>query len=227
MKILIFMSSLLEMKGILSSFHEDIDESQRLFSKNIGSHIIDFYHSDPGIFSLSYYLTRRLQEVDYDLVINAGIAGSFNEKLSKGTVVQVGSDCFADIGVEENGIFKDLFNMGLIDSNSFPFRAGNLHEDAGTFATVLSELPRVESVTVNRIISDTESMRKLKEAYQPDIETMEGAAFFYVCLMERKKCIQLRSVSNFVGERDKNKWDIKGSLTALGEQINILLNDLQ
>lgn len=221
------MCSLLEMKGVLSSFHVDMDENTRLFSKKIGPNTIDFYHSDPGIFSLSYFLTRRLQEIDYDLVINAGIGGSFNEKFIHGTVVRVKSDCFADIGVEEEGVFKDLFNMGLIDPDSFPFQAGILHENPGTFSNILSELPKAVSVTVNKITSDSESLRKVKESYCADIETMEGAAFFYVCIMEKKKCIQLRSVSNFVGERDKNKWDLKGSLTALGEQIKILLNDLQ
>ena len=40
---------------------------------------------------------------------------------------------------------------------------------------------------------------------------MEGAALHYACIMEHIPFIQLRAVSNFVGERDKNKLENDGS----------------
>ncbi|MCF8379948.1 MAG: hypothetical protein K9H49_10250 [Bacteroidales bacterium] len=227
MKILIFMSSALEMKGVLEKIDNNVDGKGRLSTINISSNSIDFFHSDPGIFSTSYFLTKQLQQVDYDLVINAGIAGSFSEELLPCTVVRVKKDCFADTGVDEGGVFKDLFKMGLIDPESYPFKSGFLHESPGSFSDIVSELPGVTAVTVNKIYSDPDSLNKLQAENNPDIETMEGAAFFYTCLMENKKCLQLRSVSNFVGERDKTKWDLKGSLMTLGEEINKLLNELQ
>ena len=35
---------------------------------------------------------------------------------------------------------------------------------------------------------------------------MEGAALHYVALQEKIPFLQMRSLSNFVGERDKSKW---------------------
>ena len=124
-----------------------------------------------------------------------------------------------DIGVEEKGVFKDLFSMGLINPDTFPFEAGYLSETPGEYADILPDIPKVRAATVNQISSTPDRIKRIKNAYHPDVESMEGAAFFYVCKMERKNCIQLRSVSNIVGERDKTKWDIAGSLTSLGEII--------
>jgi futalosine hydrolase len=37
---------------------------------------------------------------------------------------------------------------------------------------------------------------------------MEGAAFSYVCLQEGVKFVQIRSISNYVEEREEANWDI-------------------
>ena len=44
---------------------------------------------------------------------------------------------------------------------------------------------------------------------------MEGAALHYTCLMEKIPFIQLRSISNYIAERDKTKWDMKRSIINL------------
>ncbi len=217
------MSSSLEMKGVLSAFNCKMEDGTRNYSIQLASTKLDFYHSDPGIFSFSYFLTRCLNESDYDLVVNAGIAGSFSDKLAPGSLVRVEKDCFADIGVEEDGVFKDLFSMGLINHDQFPFEDGYLNESPGIYTAIISNIPRVRAATVNQVSSKPEMIKRIKNSYQPDIESMEGAAFFYVCKMEKKNCLQLRSVSNFVGERDKTKWDTEGSLFALGESIRQMI----
>ena len=45
---------------------------------------------------------------------------------------------------------------------------------------------------------------------------MEGAAFHYVCLMKNIPFLQLRAVSNYIGERDKSKWKIAEAI----EEVN-------
>jgi len=37
---------------------------------------------------------------------------------------------------------------------------------------------------------------------------MEGAAFFYACFMERLPCLQIRAVSNYIEDRNKDRWNI-------------------
>ena len=59
----------------------------------------------------------------------------------------------------------------------------------------------------------------MKEKYNPDIETMEGATFFYICTRENIPFLALRSISNMVGLRNKDNWDIRLALDNLSEKL--------
>ncbi len=52
---------------------------------------------------------------------------------------------------------------------------------------------------------------------------MEGAAFHYVCLQEEVKFLQLRSISNAVGERDKKQWKMKEAIISLNIELDKLV----
>jgi len=62
--------------------------------------------------------------------------------------------------------------------------------------------------------------------YKPYLETMEGAAFYYVTLNDRIPAFQLRAISNYVEERDVSKWEIPWALNNLRERIFMLFNNL-
>ena len=52
---------------------------------------------------------------------------------------------------------------------------------------------------------------------------MEGAAFHYACIQENIAFLQIRSISNFVGERVKTNWKMKEAIESLNENlINII-----
>lgn len=85
-------------------------------------------------------------------------------------------------------------------------------------------LPLVRSVTISEITTRPERKQQLQQKYQPVVESMEGAAFHYVALMEKIPYIQLRAVSNMVGERDKSKWKMKEAIALLNEQLINMVN---
>jgi futalosine hydrolase len=80
-------------------------------------------------------------------------------------------------------------------------------------------LPLVKSVTINEISTRPARIQQLQQKYQPVVESMEGAAFHYVALVEKIPFIQLRAVSNMVGERDKTKWKMKDAIAILNKQL--------
>jgi len=43
---------------------------------------------------------------------------------------------------------------------------------------------------------------------QPQLESMEGAAFFYACTQAGVPCLQIRAVSNYVEKRNRDAWQI-------------------
>ena len=48
---------------------------------------------------------------------------------------------------------------------------------------------------------------------------MEGAALHYVCYHQQINYIQLRSISNIVGIRDKNQWCMEKAIHHLNEAL--------
>ena len=62
--------------------------------------------------------------------------------------------------------------------------------------------------------------------FEPVTESMEGAALHYVCLMENIPFVQIRSISNYIGERNKKKWNMMDSINNLNIELIKLLKML-
>jgi futalosine hydrolase len=77
---------------------------------------------------------------------------------------------------------------------------------------------------VNQVSTNIDFIKGMKEKYMPVIESMEGAAFHYVCLKESIPFVQFRAISNMVGERDKKKWKMKDAVEALNAEVIRFLN---
>ena len=185
---------------------------------------IDVLITGLGVPSTIYHLQKRIQQMEYDIVIKAGIAGSFNSSLLLGQTVFVKQDCFADLGIEERGNYTPIFSTVFADKNKFPFVEGwlvNLENNTNNL-----NLLSVKSITVNKISDSALQKQQLLSNFNADIETMEGAALHYVCLQEKIPFLQIRSISNYVGERDKSKWYMKEAIKNLNNTISKLINEL-
>jgi futalosine hydrolase len=154
-----------------------------------------------------------------DILINTGIAGSLSMRWPVGSVVVTGSDAFGDLGINDNGTLKTLFEAGLGNPDLFPFEGGRIYYDS-SLTTMMSGLwPVVNGVTVNRVTGTDKDAEWLLSHLQSDIETMEGAAVCYVCRRESVPAIGIRGISNMAGVRDREKWDINGALKAASEAV--------
>ncbi|MBX2873218.1 MAG: futalosine hydrolase [Saprospiraceae bacterium] len=177
-----------------------------------------------GLPLTTYALTKAIQSNKaFDLLINAGIAGALNRELEIGQVIQVESDQFADLGVEEaDGSFTSMHALDLLPTNQYPFSGGKLlnPQADSTF------LPTVSAISVNKVHGYSPSIERLKAQYDADIESMEGAAFFYVGLMEQVKFLQIRSISNYVEARNRENWNIPLALKNLNEVLIGMLQAL-
>ena len=177
-----------------------------------------------GIPSTLFHLQKRLNQVDYDLVIQAGIAGCFNNTLNLGDLVLIEKDAFGDIGMEEKNHFTPIFKSGFVDENEFPFENGWLKNNNHLLKQ--SSLKIVSAVTVNKVSDSILQKEQLIKNFNPAIESMEGAAFHYVCLQENIPFVQMRSISNHVGERDKTNWKIKDAITNLNTELGKLIESI-
>ena len=177
---------------------------------------IDLIITGLGTTFTTYFLTKALNLCKYDLVINAGVAGSFRDEISIGSVVNVKSEQFCDFGIEEGNRVKTIFDAGFVDPNDFPFRNGHL-VNPNWFENL--DLPAVHGVTGNISHGNAQSIEKIKNEFDPDIESMEGAAIFYVCLFEKVPFLEIRAISNYVDVRDTEKWDIPTAIENLTDEL--------
>jgi len=157
------------------------------------------------------------------LVIGAGIAGSYVASIVPGDVVLAGSDCFADLGVDDNGDFRSLFGANLADPDRPPFSGGRIYCSGEPFATLAGRFRVVNGATVNMSSGSQPVIDRIRRAWNPDIETMEGAWLAYVCSLTGVPWVSLRAVSNMVEPRNLNKWDIPLALRRLQEAMTQVL----
>jgi futalosine hydrolase len=178
---------------------------------------IDILITGIGLTAATYHLLKQINLKRPGIVIQAGVAGCFDEKIPLGEVVVVKKEAIADQSVIELEKLKTLFDLELVPHDQFPFKKGWL-ENNNTMLDKLN-LPKVKGISVNEITTSEQRVEFYKEAFDPAIESMEGAALHYTCLMEKIPFIQLRSTSNYIAERDKRNWDMKTSISNLNKAL--------
>ncbi len=184
--------------------------------------------SGVGAFSTAWKLKQWISANGKpDLAVNAGIAGSFKDEIKIGDVVMPVSDCFADAGIEDGDKFLTLFEAGLMSPDESPFRECFLWTDLKYSIKLEDILKKTRAITVNTATGSESTKLRLIKKFNPDIETMEGAAFFYICAMENIPFLALRAISNRVEPRDKRNWNIPLALENLSETLSKVLIRLE
>jgi futalosine hydrolase len=163
-----------------------------------------------GIVATTFALTQRLTESNFDLVIDLGIAGSFNPAFGIGFVVQVVSDRFSELGVEDNGRFIPADEMKLAKKEDVFFEA----------VIRIDSLPEADGITVNRVHGTAESINSVRQQFNPDIESMEGASVAYVCQKFNIPWVQIRSISNKIEPRNRDDWNIPLAIQNLHTEVS-------
>lgn len=153
------------------------------------------------------------------LVLGAGIAGSYVASVTPGDVVVARSDCFADMGVDDNGDFRSLFGANLADPEVHPFSGGRIHCSGKWFDLLSRRFPPVTGATVNMSSGSQAVIDRIRKTWDPDIETMEGAWLAYACAVNHIPWLSLRAVSNMVEPRNTRNWDIPLALRSLQEAM--------
>ena len=177
-----------------------------------------------GMMATAYALTKRILANRPDFILQAGVAGCLDKNLPLTKIVLVENENIGDLGVEENNNFKTLFDLNLLDQNSFPWQNGKLSNHIESLRS--SGLTVVDSVTVNEISTNPERINYYREHLNASVESMEGAALHYVALQENIRFLQIRSLSNFVGERDKTKWVMDTAIANLNVELQRILTKL-
>lgn len=178
---------------------------------------LDFLITGVGMVATTFSLTQKLMSSNYDLVINAGIAGCFNTDVEIGDVVEVVEDRIYEMGAEDNDNFLSAHEMGLVEHGQVVLRSNH---------NLNLPLKKVTGITVNKVHGNAASIENAKSLVNPDVESMEGAAVFYVCDMLKIPCVQIRAISNKVEPRNKDNWNIYLAITNLNVDLENIIQQL-
>jgi futalosine hydrolase len=213
MNVLLVAATTLEIKPFLDHFRQNVFERQE----------VDVLISGPGLMTATHSLTRQIGLKKPDLVIQAGIAGCFNKNMPLGSIVAVKQEVVADEGVVEEKKFKTLFDLKLVKGTQFPYKNGWLVNPNASKLIKGNGFKVVNGVTVNQITTDPRKAKEYVSRYKAVVESMEGAALHYVCLQSGISFLQLRGVSNYIGERNKAKWDFQKPIQNLNKALITML----
>ena len=176
---------------------------------------VDLLVTGVGMVATAVRCARALALQNYDLALNFGVCGSFDPSLQPGTTVHVVSDCIAELGAEDGDRFLTMQELQLLDDDAFPFKGGRLVNAAPPANRALQALTPVHAITVNTVHGSERSIEAVVRRFQPQVESMEGAAFMYACLVHGIPFAQVRAVSNVVERRNRGAWKMTEAIDNL------------
>lgn len=198
MKVLVVAATQLELAKVYEHFNllkEDFVKTRNF----------DILITGVGMIATAFALGQQLDK-SYDLVVNVGIAGSFDKDIPLGSLVNIYSDTFSELGAEDLDNFLTIDELGFGKNTFF-----SSHE--------IADLPKVKGITVNKVHGNVKSIETIKQKFEPQVESMEGAAVFYACEKLNIPCLQIRSISNYVTPRAKETWEIGLAIKALNDWL--------
>lgn len=166
------------------------------------SHGIDTLVTGVGMLSTVYTLTKKLQSEQYDVVINVGVGGILDQNLRLGEVYRITQDEVFQFGAEDRNRFIPIEELGF-GRSVFSERLPNV--------SIHHSIPIkiAQGITVNAVHGSEDSIRYLRQNY-PDnlVESMEGAAVFFVAGREQLPVLQFRAISNYIEPRNRETWEM-------------------
>jgi futalosine hydrolase len=227
MKILLVAATGAEIHQVCSAFGADIPATVGhgvVATGKMGAHKATVLVTGVGMVNSAWMLGQITATVRYDLMVNLGVCGSFNRSLELGTVVQIVEDAYSELGAEDpQAGFLDLKGMGLTN-----FKVGGHVYHNG----VLNPAPantihlQCKGITVNTVHGQGDSIETAIARWQPEVETMESAAFMQCALQIGVPFYCFRGISNYVEPRNRAAWKLAEAAAAAQNAVVELVTGL-
>lgn len=191
-----------------------------------GDSRFDVMLADVGPIAAAARTAAILATTDYELVVSMGIAGGFVGQAAVGSIAVASEIVAADLGAETPDGFQSLDELG------FGFtRIGVEAHLADRVTEALRSAGHPVSMgpilTVSTVTGSAVTAAALAERVPGTIaEAMEGFGIASAAHYRSIPVLEIRSISNPIGPRDRAAWRIKDALEALEVASSILLEVL-
>jgi futalosine hydrolase len=181
---------------------------------------VDVLATGVGPVEAALATARAIAEKRYDAVINAGIAGGFRDRCTVGDAVVCAREDYAEMGLEDGSAFPLPGGLELVRyAESDP---GLLRPFLGGMIPVIVG----RGVTSAIVTSTTARALVLAHRFRADVESMEGFAVLRAAQLAGVPAVEIRGVSNLVGERASNEWNFRAGAEAAVATTEALLDVL-
>ncbi len=154
----------------------------------------------------------------FEAVVNAGIGGAFRGRVKIGEALIVREESLADLGLEGGGPLNLPDDARLIgNAESTP----HLLERCADLGYRLRR-----GLTVAQVTTTDATAERLLRKYDADVESMEGFAVLRAAAIAGVPAIEVRGISNYVGDRTKSEWDFAAGSRAAVSALEGVLNRL-
>ena len=153
----------------------------------------------------------------YDAVLSIGVAGAFTGGgAAIGGLVVADEIVFADLGVITNDGFTDIATVGFGDGleRVTPPAAGVTALHARCAATAVPVVTGT-ILTLSTFTGTDARAAELIAAHHAVAEAMEGSGVATAASFAGVPAFEVRSISNPVGDRDREVWELPAALAAI------------
>lgn len=187
----------------------------RYFTKPEG---VEIFACGVGPVEAALHTARKLALAKYEVVVNAGIGGAFPGRSRVGDAVFVTQDTFADFGLEGGGALA-LPPGTIVDVSD---------SDAELLARVDANRAFAlgAAITVAAVTATAATGRRLAARYGATVESMEGFAVLRAAQLAAVPALEVRGISNYVGERSKSEWDFEAGARATAVALGYAIDRL-
>lgn len=163
---------------------------------------------------------------DVRLVLSMGVAGAFpSARLAHGDVAVATSIVAADLGAMSPERFLDLTALGLDGAAAVDAPPDLVAEASDRIAATGLAVVTGPILTLSTATGTAARAAELMARHGAVAEAMEGAGVAHVAALHGIPVLEVRAVSNEVGDRDLDSWDLVTALTSLGTAAGALLKD--
>jgi futalosine hydrolase len=163
---------------------------------------------------------RAIAQNKYRAIINAGIGGGFRGKAKVGDAVAVTDECYAEIGLEGGG------TLNLPDGIRLRERVASDPILVTTYRARIEGALLGTGVTSATITTTDARAQELAQRFAPAVESMEGFAVLAAAASASISAIELRGISNLVGDRSKSEWDFRAGAAATVHALEAFLDSM-
>lgn len=190
------------------------DELKIISEGELHGKSITFTHCGVGKVNAAHSATLMLENYEIELLILFGIGGAYNAHVKIGDVVVAETENYGEEGVFTKDGWSPMEKISpLLRKEKEYFNTFPLELELSKLAVEVArdlgfDVTSGNFVTVSQVSGTRESGELLKNRFDGICENMEGAAVAHICALYGVPMVEIRGISNIVGERDIRKWNI-------------------